>query len=106
MAAVKFVLQPRHRFDYNEEPMRREDNGFVSIILGAGPDPILAESGMFDAMAIANLNSTRCAKAEMPCDFRTTDLPVKTEELWGFCASNSHGPRHHITYGRYSSTKR
>lgn len=32
--------------------MRREDNGFVSIILGAGPDPILAESGMFDAMAI------------------------------------------------------
>ncbi|CAG9953395.1 unnamed protein product [Clonostachys rosea f. rosea IK726] len=33
-------------------------------------------------------------------------LPVKTEELWGFCASNSHGPRHHITYSRYSSTKR
>jgi hypothetical protein len=32
--------------------MRREDNGFVSIILGAGPDPILAESAMFDAMAI------------------------------------------------------
>ncbi|CAG9952404.1 unnamed protein product [Clonostachys rosea f. rosea IK726] len=85
--------------------MRREDNGFVSIILGAGPDPILAESAMFDAMAICQ-SVLDVLRQGGPAISPPQTLPFKTEELWGFCASNSHGPRHHLTYGRYSSTKR